>query len=53
VTKLIFWLAALVAVLAAMVNAVPGVPGGVFWLAAVVAALIMVRRSWPKRTDPE
>lgn len=51
-TKLIFWLAALVAVLAAMVNVIPGVPGGLFWLAAVVAALIMVRRSWPK-TDGE
>lgn len=52
-TKLIFWLAALVAVLAAMVNAIPGIPGGVFWLAAVVAALIMVRRSWPTRSDRE
>lgn len=48
--KLIFWLAAVVAVLGAMIR---GVPGGLVWLAALVAALIMVRRSWPRGTDPE
>jgi hypothetical protein len=49
--RLIFWLAATVAVLGAMVNAVPGVPGGLVWLVALLAALIMVRRSWPAKTD--
>ena len=48
-TKLIFWLAAVVAILGAMVRDVG--PGGslgfMIWLAALIAALIMVRRSWP------
>lgn len=50
-TKVIFWLAAVVALLAGMIRGVG--PGGsvgfVIWLAAIVAALIMVRRSWPDR----
>jgi len=44
-TRAIFWLAATVAVLGAMVT---GVPGGLVWAVALLAALIMVRRSWPK-----
>lgn len=43
--RAIFWLAATVAVLGAMVT---GVPGGLIWAVALLAALIMVRRSWPK-----
>jgi len=43
--RAIFWLAATVAVLGAMVT---GVPGGLVWAVALLAALIMVRRSWPK-----
>ena len=44
-TRVIFWLAATVAILGAMV---PGVPGALVWGAAVLAALIMVWRFWPK-----
>jgi len=44
-TRAIFWLAATVAILGAMVT---GVPGGLVWAVALLAALIMVRRSWPK-----
>ncbi len=47
-TRLIFWLAAAVALLGAMVT---GRSGGLIWLAALVAALIMVRRSWPKKPE--
>lgn len=46
VTRVIFWLAAAVAVLGAMLT---GAPGGLVWLVALLAALIMVRRSWPKK----
>jgi len=45
-TKVIFWLAAIVALLSGMVS---GALGSRLWLAAVVAGLIMVRRSWPKK----
>lgn len=47
-TRVIFWLAAAVAVLGAMVT---GTPGGLVWLVALLAALIMVRRSWPSAKD--
>ena len=45
-TRAIFWLAAAVAVLGAMLT---GARGGLVWLVALLAALIMVRRSWPKK----
>lgn len=44
--RAIFGLAALVALLGAMTS---GWPGALIWWAGVLAALIMVRRSWPKR----
>jgi len=50
VTRAIFWLAAAVAVLGAMLT---GARGGLVWLVALLAALIMVRRSWPKKTDDD
>ena len=49
-TRVIFWLAAAVAILGAMVS---GVPGGLVWAVALLAALIMVRRSWPKGSGTE
>lgn len=42
----IFLLAALVALLGAMTS---GWPGSLIWWVGVLAALIMVRRSWPKK----
>lgn len=44
--KAIIWLAAIVALLSGMVS---GALGSKLWLIAVVAAIIMVRRSWPKK----
>jgi len=45
--KVIFWLAAVLALLSGMVS---GALGSKLWLAAVVAGLIMVRRSWPRKS---
>ena len=49
-TRVILILAAAVAVLGAMVTGV-GKPGGLVWMVALLAALIMLRRTWPKKTE--
>jgi hypothetical protein len=46
--KAIFLLAALVALLGSLTV---GWEGGLIWLVAVLAALIMVRKSWSKKSD--
>jgi len=50
VTRVILILAAAVAVLGAMVTGL-GKPGGLVWMVALLAALIMLRRTWPQKSD--
>ncbi len=49
-TRVILILAAAVAVLGAMVTGL-GKPGGLVWMVALLAALIMLRRTWPQKSD--